>query len=145
MNKSVITALILCLAAAWSVAAPAATARDYLEQADLAWSKDDLEGAEQLFLEAIANASDGEPALRLGGFYLGQNRLAEAVERFQEAITAGLPAGSMQARAFVGMGIAYLHLGQSALARAALEEAVRVDPSRAEQVRPLLEQIEGSS
>ena len=141
MNKSVICVLILCLAAAWSGTALAATARDYLEQADLAWSKDDLEGAEKLFLEAVANATDGEPALRLGGFYLGQNRLAEAVERFQEAITVGLPGEPMQARAFVGMGIAYLHLGQRALARAALEEALRVDPSREEQVRALLDEL----
>jgi tetratricopeptide (TPR) repeat protein len=141
MNTPVIRLLILCLAVVAGAPAHAQTARQYLEQADLAWSRDDLEGAEALFREAVANATDGEPALRLGGFYLAQNRLAEAVERFQQAIGAGLPTGSMQARAFVGMGIAYLHLGQSALARAALEEALRADPSREAQVRPLLDEL----
>ena len=141
MSKPFIRILILCLAAAWGGSTTAATALELLEQADLAWSQDELEDAEALFLEAVANAVDGEPSLRLGGFYLGQNRLAEAVERFQQAISAGLPAESMQARAFVGMGIAYLHLGQGALARAALEEAVRVDPAREEEVRPLLDQL----
>jgi tetratricopeptide (TPR) repeat protein len=141
MRKWFVCILILGFAAGWGGLTHARTAGEYIEQADLAWSRDDLEGAEALFLEAVANATDGEPALRLGGFYLGQNRLAEAVERFQQAISAGLSAEPMRARAFVGMGVAYLHLGQSALARAALEEAVRIDPSREEQVRLLLDRL----
>ena len=47
----------------------------------------------------------------------------------------------MESRAFIGMGLSYIHLNRTALAQAALEEALRIDPSKEEQVRPLLEKL----
>jgi tetratricopeptide (TPR) repeat protein len=141
MNTPLMRLLILSLSLGWGGIAAATSAQEYIDQADIAWSQDDLEGAEKLFLKAAEQAGDGEAALRLAGFYLGQNRLEEAVERFQQGISAGLPTPQMESRAFIGMGLSYIHLNRTALAQAALEEALRIDPSKEEQVRPLLEKL----
>ena len=145
MKTPLILPLTLSLLLGWAGIAAATSAREYIDQADIAWAQDDLEAAEKLFLLAVEQASDGEAAVRLAGFYLGQNRLEEAVERFQQGISAGLPTPQMESRAFVGMGLSYIHLNRSALAQAALEEALRIDPSKEEQVRPLLEKLADDS
>jgi len=142
MKAISIIPLVIGIAFGPAMLAPAqAQETNYMEQADLAWSQNDLEGAEALFVKATEQAADGRAAARLAGFYLGQNRLQEAVERFQQAISAGLPTPEAQAKAFVGLGMSYLHLGRSALAQAALEEAVRLDASREPQIRPLLDKL----
>lgn len=120
----------------------ASTSDDLLQQADTAWAAGELETAEQNFKEAVASAGNGEAELRLGGFYVSQNRLDEAVTSFQSALTKGLPTPKQQSRAFIGMGIAYLHSGKSSLARAAFDEAATIDPSRAEEIEKLLAEMD---
>ena len=138
--------LVLALAVPVGLCIPAVSAEprveDHLAEADLAWSRDDLAAAEAAFLNAVSVAGDGQAAARLAGFYLGQNRLQEAVERFQQAISLGLPSPQSEAKAFVGMGLAYLHLDSSDLAAAAFEEALRLDPSREGEIRPVLTELE---
>ena len=40
------------------------------------------------------------------------------------------------------MGIAYLHSGKTSLARAAFNEASQIDPARAAEIQPLLEELD---
>ena len=122
--------------------ASAATTEELLRQADTAWAAGDVATAEARFKEAVAGAADGMAELRLGGFYLSQNRLAESVASFQAALSAGLADARLQSRAFLGMGIAYLHSGKSSLARAAFDEASQIDPARAAEIQPLLEELD---
>ncbi len=56
-----------------------------------------------------------------------QQRFAEAVSKLQDA-TSGIPSAERQA----ALGLAYFHQEQYGLASAACEEAVRLDPTRAE-------------
>ena len=72
-------------------AVSAATTDELLEQADTAWAAGELEKAEQTFKEAALGAENGEAGLRLGGFYISQNKLDAAVTAFQSALTKGLP------------------------------------------------------
>ena len=132
-------ALLLFVAAG---AVTAATTDELLAQADAAWAAGDLEKAEQHFKEAALSAETGEAELRLGGFYISQTKLDGAVDAFQAALTKGLPTPVLQSRAFVGMGIAYLHSGRSSLARAAFDEAVAIDPAREQEIKLLLEEMD---
>jgi Flp pilus assembly protein TadD len=67
---------------------------------------------------------------------------AEAIRSFQIAI--GLDAED-NAEAFIGLGIAYLHLGQYGAARAALTEARRLKPESGSDIDQLLAWLDGRS
>ena len=60
------------------------------------------------------------------GVHIAQNTFAAATKLHQEVI--GL--GRVNVKAFIDLGIAYLHRGDKALTRAALEEAMRLEPKR---------------
>jgi Tfp pilus assembly protein PilF len=144
LNCSVFRLLLLgtLLTGAQVSVVSAATTEELLQQADTAWAAGDVETAEARFKDAVAGAADGTAELRLGGFYLSQNRLADSVTSFQAALSAGLPDARLQSRAFLGMGIAYLHSGKTSLARAAFNEASQIDPARAAEIQPLLEELD---
>jgi len=61
---------------------------------------------------------------RIGGALLLKQEYRPAIEAFRRAIMLD----GANADAFIGMGMAYLHSGDYALARASLEEAKRIDP-----------------
>jgi tetratricopeptide (TPR) repeat protein len=143
LNCSVLRLVLLgTLLIGVQVSVASATTEELLRQADTAWAAGDVETAEARFKDAVAGAADGMAELRLGGFYLSQNRLADSVTSFQAALSAGLPDARLQSRAFLGLGIAYLHSGKSSLARAAFDEASRIDPARAAEIQPLLEELD---
>ena len=75
---------------------------------------------------------------RLGGALLLKQQNAAAIDAFRAAITLS----ANNADAFIGMAIAYLHGGDGALARAALEEAKRIDPARAARIDALIASID---
>jgi len=88
-----------------------------------------------------ATEQDPESALaqtRLGGALVLKQDYVQAIETFRVAIA--VDAGN--APAFVGMAIAYLHSGDYALARAAMEEARRIDPAKGADIDKLLAWIE---
>jgi tetratricopeptide (TPR) repeat protein len=96
-----------------------------LEQADQLFSAGQLEQAETRYQEALAAEPDNiEIYMRLGGFYLSQVRVTDAIQQFQ----AALGVNPEFARAFAALGIAYWHNGNYALAEAALQEALRLQP-----------------
>jgi cytochrome c-type biogenesis protein CcmH/NrfG len=75
---------------------------------------------------------------RLGGALLLKQQNGAAIDAFRAAITLS----ANNADAFIGMAIAYLHGGDDALARAALEEAKRIDPARGARIDELIASID---
>ena len=80
----------------------------------------DIKGALQVYLKLTETHPDSyEAHALLGGMQLLDQHYADAVKSFQRAISLG----DEGARSFVGMGMAYLHMGQLGPARAAFVEA----------------------
>lgn len=75
---------------------------------------------------------------RVGGALLLKQEYGTAIESFRQAIRLD---GS-NADAFIGMAMAYLHSGDYALARAALEEAKRIDPAKQVKVDEVIGYID---
>lgn len=95
----------------------------------------DIRGALAAYKAAVeANPEWAEAHARLGGMQLISQHYADAVQSFQAAIRLG----GEGARAFVGMGMAYLHMGQYQAARAALLEAKAHGVRRSEDVDQVL-------
>jgi len=98
-------------------------------------------------LAVYRELSDSQPEsaavhARMGGMLLLKQDYAEAIRRFQIAI--GLDADN-SAEAFIGLGIAYMHLGQYGAARAALTEARRLKPESASDLDQLMAWLDGRS
>jgi len=118
--------------------ASVAHAGDPLVTGDEHWRAGRLEAAEASFLAAAADdARDLEARMKLAGLRLSQQRYSDAIPVYQEAI--GIDGGDD--RAFIGLAISYLHLQNLALAEAALEEALRINPARREDLAPLVDSI----
>ena len=80
----------------------------------------DIKGALEVYLEMTRSHPDSyEAHALLGGMQLLDQHYSDAVKSFKRAVSLG-DAG---ARSFVGMGMAYLHMGQYGPARAAFVEA----------------------
>ncbi len=89
-----------------------------------------------------AVAADPKSSLaytRLGGAQLLHQDHASAIGSFRQAIMLD----GNNADAFVGMAMAYLHGGDYALARAALEEAKRIDPAKQAKIDEVIAYING--
>jgi tetratricopeptide (TPR) repeat protein len=108
------------------------TAAELVQQGDTHFEAGRMEAAEQAYRAAM-ELKDDTAALRLGGFYLAQNRNSDAIQAFKDAIGFNPNNG----KAFAALGIAYWHQGNKELAKSALEEALRLDP-KLEQVKKLL-------
>ena len=75
---------------------------------------------------------------RLGGAQLLRQEHNAAILSFRKAIMLD----GNNADAFVGMAMAYLHSGDYALTRAALEEAKRIDPAKQAKVDEVIGYID---
>ena len=75
---------------------------------------------------------------RLGGARLMHQEYSAAIKDFRNALAAD----PNNADAFVGMAIAYLHSGDQALARAALEEARRLAPAKGPEIDKVLRYLD---
>jgi len=104
--------------------------------------KGDLESAFQSFKQAVdKDPQSVEARLRLAGMQVARGEYRDSVGSFQDVI-------SMQpenANAFVGMGIAYLHLSQYGLARAAFKEALRRDEKKQVDIQHVLDWLDSKS
>ncbi len=86
-----------------------------------------LDAALQIIQQAIDKAPNSSLAYtRLGGIRVLRQEYSAGVKDFQQAIILD----QNNASAFVGMAVAYLHMGQHNLAKAALDEAARIDPAK---------------
>jgi Tfp pilus assembly protein PilF len=98
-----------------------------------------LEPAQKAFEAATrADPRSVDAYTKLAGVHIALNDFNAAIRVYQQAI--GLDPNN--AKAFIGLGIAYLHSGDKSLTRAALEEALRIDPGRREQLAPILAMLD---
>lgn len=105
-----------------------------LEQGYLETQKGQLSDAVKTLQSAVALAPESSLAhTRLGGVYVLNQSYRDGIESFQQAIMLD-PSNS---NAFVGMAVAYLHTGQFTLARAALDEAGKLDPQKQPEIDKL--------
>ena len=97
-----------------------------------------LEQAQKAYEAAVkADPRSVEARMKLAGVHIAQNNFTAATQLYQQVI--GLDPAN--AKAFIGLGIAYLHSGDKALTRAALEEALRLEPKRKQQLEPILSML----
>ena len=71
---------------------------------------------------------------RLGGVRILRQEYSASVKDFQQAIMLD----KKNANAFIGMSMAYLHMGQYNKARAALNEAATIDPAKRPEIDKVL-------
>jgi Flp pilus assembly protein TadD len=110
---------VLTIALSWANSALAQTEAAIAQGQEKA-AAGDIKGALEVYLEMTRSHPDSyEAHALLGGMQLLDQHYADAVKSFQRAISLG----DQGARSFVGMGMAYLHMGQYGPARAAFVEA----------------------
>lgn len=73
--------------------------------------------------------------MKLGGLLLASRNYREAIRTYQQTISLN----GNNAKAWMGLGLAYLHAGEKDLSQAAFSEAIRVDPDRRSQLAGLAE------
>jgi cytochrome c-type biogenesis protein CcmH/NrfG len=127
------------LALLCSFSAAAATASGLVDEADRLWREGKVQQAQQRFEAAVAAQPDAAPVrLRLAGFQLAQQQTSASIASYRQVISQE----ASNSKAWIGLGLAYLHSGRRELARAAFSEAVRVDPARQEALAPLIANLE---
>lgn len=132
--------VVSCLLGTGATAAPAeaveriAEGRQLLEKGQLPPARAAFEAATR------ADPRSVDAHLRLAGVHIAMNDFVAAIDVYKQAI--GLDPHN--AKAFIGLGIAYLHSGDKSLTRAALQEALRIEPGRSAQLAPILAQLDES-
>ncbi len=101
-----------------------------IEQAFQQTEAGDLKAAQSLLQEAIKEMPSSLAYTRLGGVQLLQQSYSSGIENFQQAIMLD----QSNSEAFIGLAVAYLHLGRYQLAREALKQARRLDPSKKQEI-----------
>lgn len=142
-HRKFVSAAVFAFAAAVLAGGPAycvepATVSKLIEQGNAEWTAGRLVSAQTAYEAAIERDPRSVDArMKLAGLLLAQQKFGAGAKEFQRVI--GIDPGSD--KAYVGLGIAYLHSGDRELSRAALEEALRINPGREEQLRPILERL----
>jgi Flp pilus assembly protein TadD len=114
----VFAVVFCCVSIATGQAGPPGDAR--FDEGQNKAASGDVRGALAVYASLTQTYPDSyEAHARLGGMQLMDQRYADAVKSFQQAITHG----DKGTRSFIGMGMAYLHMGQFGPARGAFVEA----------------------
>jgi Flp pilus assembly protein TadD len=128
-----ITWLLLLVAA--STAQAQNNAESLIQQAQVQSEAGNVDQAISLLNQAIQLAPDSSLAYtRLGGMQLLQRDYSSGIKNFQQAIMLD----GQNADAFIGLSVAYLHLGRYSLAREALKEASRLGPDKQQEINNVL-------
>lgn len=137
--RSIVVALLITSCGSvlsHAVDAPAPSRDPLIAQGDKYWAAGRLDDARKSFEQAKANNPRSVPAhMKLGGFQLASQKYNDAIQTYQNAISLD----ANNAKAWIGLGLAYRHTARGELARAAFAEAVRIEPARKSQLAPLLE------
>lgn len=141
MRISVILALSLMLQGLAGPALAEISAADWMKKGDEQWAANKLDLAMKSYLSAEeADPKSVEVLMKKAGLQIMTLHYSDAIETYQRAV--GLD--PKNAKAFIGMGICYLHVGGNTLAKAAFEEAIKIEPERKAQLEPALAKIEES-
>jgi cytochrome c-type biogenesis protein CcmH/NrfG len=133
-KRAWILALMLSLPLA-ATAGEVARAQLLIEQGDRLWAESRIDDARGKFEQAVADApQSAEARMKLAGLQLASGHYAEAKQGYQTAISLS----GRNAKAWIGLGLAYLHAGDKELARAAFDEAIQIEPARRAQLAALI-------
>lgn len=137
------SALAFCIVGALSASVPAATeVASLMEKGQQQLDAGELEQALLTFQQVVVeDPTSSVGYTRLGGVRLLRQEYRAGVESFQRAITLD----QQNAEAFVGMALAYLHLGQYQLARESLKQAQLLDPAKTEEIERVMAWIDQRS
>ena len=134
-------ALLASLVLAAATAAAGEPAANLIAEADSYWAAGRLDQAQQSFeAAAAAEPRSAVALLRLAGFQLARQQTSASIATYQRVV--GLDANNV--KAWLGLGLAYLHGGDKPLARACLEQAVQLDPRQKEALAEVLANLEGN-
>ena len=110
-----------------------------LEQGNRQSATGDIEGAFESYKHAVENDPKSVDArFKLAAMQMVRGEYRASIENYKTVISME----QNNANAFVGMGIAYLHLGSHGLARAAFEEALKLDPSKRNDIQHVIDWID---
>ncbi|WP_316369291.1 tetratricopeptide repeat protein [Candidatus Thiodiazotropha sp. CDECU1] len=94
----------------------------------------DLLAAQSTLQEVVETAPSSLAYTRLGGVHLLQQAYSTGIKHFQQAIMLD----QSNSKAFVGLAVAYLHMGRYQLAREALKQAEQLDPEKKQEIEKVL-------
>ena len=107
-----------------------------MTQGNKLWGEGKIEEARKSFEKAvIANPRAIDAHMKLGGLLLSDHNYTAAIDVYQQTISLD----KKNVKAWMGLGISYLHAGKRELAQAAFDEAIQIDPSRKAQLAGLAE------
>lgn len=110
-----------------------------LQEGDKLYADGNIKDALGFFEKAVKeNPDSSESWFKLARTQMLNNRHSDSVKSYQKSITLD----QNNALAFVGMAISYMHIGLYNHAKASLNEASRIDPSKKTEVDKVLLQIE---
>lgn len=131
MRKAILSAVVALAIIGFANVAMSAPVSILLTQGDQQWSQGHPEQAIKTYEKAVnTDPKSIESHMKLAGVLLATQNFDSAIRTYQKVL--GL--NSNNAKAFIGMGIAYLHGGGYDLAKAAFDEAVRLEPARKSQL-----------
>ena len=138
--QRLMTLLFVIVGAALAASSLAtAQAEDPFATARAKAASGDIRGALQIYQDLTRQHPESADAFaHLGGMQLLDQRYRDAVQSFQQAISLGDPTS----RSFIGMGMAYLHLGQLGPARAAFVEARSRGPDHPAEIDDIIAWID---
>jgi tetratricopeptide (TPR) repeat protein len=132
-------AAVVLVALALAPAAAGAADGSLIERGNQQWAAGRLDDARKSFEQAAAESPRAvEPHMKLAGLQLSSRNFPGAIKSYQQAITLD----GHNAKAWVGLGLAYLHSGQRELARAAFEEAQSADASLKPRLAAVVQQLD---
>ena len=123
--------VILCAASSALALVPLAL----IAQGDEHWAAGKLDLAQQSFQQAVAAEPLSVAAhMKLAGLQLSRLDFKACIQTYQQTISLD----GKNAKAWLGLGFAYLHTSQNQLSLAAFNEAIRIDPSTRDKLGSVL-------
>ncbi len=135
--------LVALVATSFFVSAHAADiTSELITKGDQQWAAGNVEEAQKTFEQAVKAAPlSVEAGIKLGGLQLSRNDFSGSTQTYQHLI--GIEPNNT--KAWLGLGISYLHSGRNELSIAAFEEVIKIDPSRKEPLAPVIENLRKSA
>ena len=140
-SKFQLRILLACLAfmtASGIASAQAPAPATLIKQGDEQWAAGQLDLAQKTFERAVsADPRSVTARMKLGGLQLSRQDFKACIETYQQTI--GLD--SKNAKAWLGLGFAYLHTGKNDMSLAAFNEAIRADPGNKEKLASVMAKL----